>query len=166
MGELMAAPRIIAEVHDYQGLVCALRARINELAVRAEDIDALAGLPQRYCSKLLCPRAVRNLGKTSLGLLLATLGLKLQVVLDEGGVFQQVRSRLVSVKRTNRLMQTEGKRRQRRGFRFDGVTGRLARARGVLMLSRRRRRWIARNAARCRWSRNGASQRSEAPPVR
>jgi hypothetical protein len=96
---LMAAPRILAEVRDYQGLVAALRARIVELGTRCEDIDSVSGLPLRYTSKLVCARPVRNLGKVSLGLLLSTLGLKLQVCLDESGLFEQIRPRLIAGKR-------------------------------------------------------------------
>jgi hypothetical protein len=35
-----------------------------------DEIDALAGLPLRYTSKLLCDNSVKNLGRISMGPLL------------------------------------------------------------------------------------------------
>ncbi|PJG56628.1 hypothetical protein CVM73_03505 [Bradyrhizobium forestalis] len=64
-------------------LVEALRQRRDDLDVSNETIDAIAGFPERYTSKLLAPRAPRNLSYNSLGLILGALGVALQVVEDE-----------------------------------------------------------------------------------
>jgi len=63
-------------------LVEALRERRDTLDISNETIDAIAGFPERYTSKLLAPRAPRNLSYNSLGQILGALGVALQVVED------------------------------------------------------------------------------------
>lgn len=63
-------------------LVEALRQRRDDLDVSNETIDAIAGFPERYASKLLAPRAPRNLSYHSLGQILGALGVALLVVED------------------------------------------------------------------------------------
>jgi hypothetical protein len=86
--------RILATVVDYAGLVAALRSWVHELGTTFECIDHVAGLPTRYCAKLLGPVPVRGLNKTSMGPLLATLGLRLSVIVDEPQL-ERIRRRLL-----------------------------------------------------------------------
>jgi hypothetical protein len=78
------ARRVLAQVTDYAGLVGALRARCAELNLTFDVLDEIAGLADRYSSKLLTPaiKPSRTLGKMSLGAVLGALGLKLIVVED------------------------------------------------------------------------------------
>jgi hypothetical protein len=73
----------LAIVTDYLGLVTALRRRIVELGTGMESVDAVAGLPARYTSKLLSRNHRTSLGQTSMGPILGALGLKLAVLPDD-----------------------------------------------------------------------------------
>jgi hypothetical protein len=73
----------LAIVTDYLGLVTALRRRIVELGTGMESVDAVAGLPARYTSKLLSRNYKTSLGQTSMGPILGALGLKLAVLPDD-----------------------------------------------------------------------------------
>ena len=84
----------LAEITDYDTLVVALRARADQLEVSRETISDLAGLPDRYASKLLSLRHVRRIGLESLGPMLSALGLKLIVVEDQAAL-KRCGSRLV-----------------------------------------------------------------------
>jgi hypothetical protein len=76
--------RVLAQVTDYAGLITALRARVDELNLTFDTLDEVAGLSDRYSSKLLTPaiKPSRTLGKMSLGAVLGALGLRLIVVED------------------------------------------------------------------------------------
>jgi hypothetical protein len=78
----MIEERALATVTDYDEMIGALRARMAELRVTNETIGAIAGLAGGYVGKLLAPSRIKNLGPTSLGLMLQSLGLKLIVVED------------------------------------------------------------------------------------
>jgi hypothetical protein len=84
----------IAEIVNYDGLVLALRERANALDVSRETISEVAGLPDRYASKLLSLRHVRRIGLDSQGPLLNTLGVRLVLVEDPSAI-ERNRSRLV-----------------------------------------------------------------------
>jgi hypothetical protein len=71
-----------APIRSMAELVNALRARRDELDISHETIDAIAGLQSGYASKLLAPRAPRNIGYMSLGDIMGALGIGLQVVED------------------------------------------------------------------------------------
>ena len=47
------APRVIAEVRDYEDLLLALRARAEEINASREEIDRITGWADGYCAKLL-----------------------------------------------------------------------------------------------------------------
>jgi hypothetical protein len=72
----------LAEVTDYAGLITALRVRARDqrIALGSHDIACVAGLPDRYITKLLAPQPTRRLGMVSLGSVLAVLGVKLVLV--------------------------------------------------------------------------------------
>ena len=64
-----------------------------QLGTTFECLDDLSGLPSRYVGKLLAPAPVRGLSRHSMGPLLASLGLRLNVVVDEQAL-QKIRHRL------------------------------------------------------------------------
>ena len=137
-----------AEVRDYSELIFALKQRMHELGVTMETLDDIAGLPTRYASKLFAPRAMKTLGKISLGPLIGALGLKL-IVTEDAEQLALVRSRLT--KRRSAPAATPSMTPSIDDFfRRIGALGGHAR---VLALSPYRRRQIARMAARARWSR-------------
>jgi hypothetical protein len=63
-------------------LIEAIRARRDELGITHETIDAIAGLPSGYCSKLLAPEPMKRLGKISIPAMLGALGVALVLVED------------------------------------------------------------------------------------
>lgn len=75
--------RRLGEVKDYDGMIAAIRARMTEIGVTNETMDALTGLQSGYVGKLLAPTRIKNLGPQSFGLMLQSLGLKLIVVVDD-----------------------------------------------------------------------------------
>jgi hypothetical protein len=76
-------PRIVASFDSYEGMLEAIRARVNELQIQGERFDDYAGLPTGYLSKLIGARPVRRLGMVSFAPVLAGLGLKCQFVEDQ-----------------------------------------------------------------------------------
>jgi len=74
------------EIRQYSDLILVLRTRADELQLSRETIDAIAGLPERYASKVLSLRGVRRIGMQTLGPLLAALGMKLIAVEDEAAM--------------------------------------------------------------------------------
>jgi hypothetical protein len=75
--------RQLAEASDYDGLVAAIRMRVEELQISRETINEVAGLPAGYSGKILGLKQRRRLGMISLGPILGALGIKLVVVEDE-----------------------------------------------------------------------------------
>jgi hypothetical protein len=81
-------------VRSYDELHWILRARATELQITRETIDAVSGLQSGYSAKLLAPVPIKSLGKTSMGLMLQTLGVVLIAVEDQEAL-SRLRSRLV-----------------------------------------------------------------------
>jgi len=154
-GGLMGEP--LAEIRTYDELVTALRARVGQLGVACESIDATAGLASRYTCKLLAPVPVREFGRCSLGPLLQCLGVKLILALDDEAAFAKIRSRLVPVKHAGSAMQAMRKPLRRRYFFEEPGAAALARARQLLLQGPYKRKRIARAAAKSRW-RNGVGR--------
>jgi hypothetical protein len=82
MAEIAAQPRILGEVTEYSDLVEVLRQRSTELEISREGLDGIAGLQSGYAAKLLSHSGAKGLGRMSLGAVLASLGLRLQVIED------------------------------------------------------------------------------------
>jgi hypothetical protein len=84
----------LAEVRGWRDLHAALRARAEQLDVPRETLDALTGLPNGYCAKILAPVPIRNLGRISFDAMLAVLGLKL-IVTEDPEAMEKIGPRLV-----------------------------------------------------------------------
>jgi len=166
-GEPVASAEVFGEARSYTELIGIFRHRVAALGCTCETVDAVAGLPLRYTAKLLSPRMVRSVGRASLGPLLATLGLRLFVAADTSGDFEQrIRPRLTLSRHAGgRLLASVKHGRRRLSGKEASEYFRLLRAKQLVLQQPRVRRRIAKIAARARW-RNGASRRSEAPPVR
>jgi len=139
-------PRVIASFDSYEGMLEALRARVNELNVNGERFDEFAGLPRGYLSKLTGVRPIRRLGMQSFEPLLSALGLKCLFVVDEAAT-QRLRDRVPPrnssfVRGTPRIVLTV------RFFQKIGRRG--AQARIDNSTEQQRRKW-ARRAAIARW---------------
>jgi hypothetical protein len=68
------APAGVVLVHDEADLLAAIRARLDELETTYAGLDAAAGLPDRFASKLLCDPPMRRISSMTLWLILPALG--------------------------------------------------------------------------------------------
>lgn len=64
-------------------LIEALKQRARELNIAYGTIDEVAGLPDRYTSKLFAPTPIKNLGPMSFGAVLGALGVTVVLVEDQ-----------------------------------------------------------------------------------
>jgi len=143
----MIEARQIAVVRDYDALMDALRARRDELKVTHAVIDDVSGVQPGYASKLLADPPIKGFGRVSLGPILGALGLQLIVVVDPEG-FRRVRSRLDERIRPKKMLAIAS---------IPWLINRLNASdmakKRAKKLSRPRRKQIASNAAKKRWSR-------------
>jgi hypothetical protein len=137
MPVLAEQTRVIGEFTDYNGLINAVRARVNELAINGERFDEYAGLPRGYLSKLIGVNPARSIGKTSLGPLCCALGIKCIIVEDEAAT-ARLKSRL-----------------QPRNNSFSRTTC------TSLIITDRKWRQIQKIGRQARWKRLTKTQRSE-----
>lgn len=153
-GDSFCAPPL-AVIRDYNSLHEALRARANSLQVTRLGMDEVAGLPNGYCGKLLSPE-VRTIGRCSLGPLLTTLGCMLVLTEDAEAL-----SRFAARVEKRRAHANGGMLTKRTphftGFRGDSSWGKSMRNLGLLSIGPRRRKRIARNAAKARWAKHRAN---------
>ncbi|OPH83036.1 hypothetical protein B2M20_08570 [Nitrobacter vulgaris] len=68
-------------IRSTEDLVAAWRARIRELGITHQTVDAIAGWADGYCSKLMC--GMKKPGGLSISLMNAALGLGFVAVVDE-----------------------------------------------------------------------------------
>jgi len=151
--------RRLAVVHDYAGLMDALRSRVRELNTTLAAVDELAGLQGNYTSKLLAPVPIRAIGPVSLGPLLQSLGLAL-VVVEDLKALKRVEARLTKRRRPARnasddrhSVLTTKKPRKRPRFPNGPEFASFMNARRTLKLDPSQRSAIARKAAQARWAR-------------
>jgi hypothetical protein len=129
--------RIIAEFADYNGLLTAIRSRVNELQVNGERFDEYAGLPRGYLSKLVGANPIRSIGRTSMGPVFGALGIRCIIVEDEAAT-ARLKSRL-----------------QPRNNSFSRATY------TSLIITDRKWRQIQKIGRQARWKRLTKTQRSE-----
>lgn len=144
--------RHLGEVRTYNDLHLILRARSDELGITRLTLDEAAGLTPGHASKILAPQPIKRLGDATFPLMLGALGLKLIVVEDEQAL-ARIAPKLVKRERPIAMLAVgvgHGKH-QIQSLRFlkkiaaSGGHGRAAK------LSARKRKQIAKNAARARW---------------
>lgn len=160
---------VIAEVRTYDDFHLALRARAEALCASRQSIDAVAGLPAGYASKLLSPDQIRSVGKESFGPLMGALGVKLLMVEDpESARFvAQLEQRAEWAVRGRASMDAKSHAEYGRAARFEikqrmTELGRRASKKGgkarASSLTPRQRRMIAVKAVRARWRKRRASK--------
>jgi hypothetical protein len=82
MADAPIEPRLIGEAADFGTLQQILRDRAEELGCSRERLDDISGVQPGYSAKVLGPIPAKTLGRTSLGLILGGLALKLRVIED------------------------------------------------------------------------------------
>jgi hypothetical protein len=90
--------RELGEVYQYHDLVEILCRRADELNVSRETIDEIAGLPDRYSSKLLTRLPARMFGRTSFGAIIGALAVKI-IVVEDPEALEKLKPRLAKFKR-------------------------------------------------------------------
>ena len=73
-------------IESYAELVQALRARICELGIVLGTVEAVAGLPERYASKLLSEQPTKHMTTLLLFPVLASLGLRMKLEPDDKAI--------------------------------------------------------------------------------
>jgi hypothetical protein len=94
MSVAMSGQRPIAIVKDYDHLRAAARARMAQLQITFETLDAVSGVQSGYSAKILGPKPSRNFGPMSLSTIFSALGMKL-VAVEDPEALAQIRHRLV-----------------------------------------------------------------------
>jgi hypothetical protein len=143
-------------VTSIEELLAALRARRDEIGITNESIDSIAGLPDRYASKLLSPDPSRSFGEMSLGSILGALGLGIATVVihEDPEQTARVSHRWTQRKRPHyrlgkpRIGEALIERAKPAVLRDLSKLGNSARQ---AMLPAKQRSAIARKAARARW---------------
>lgn len=144
----------LAVVRRYEDLCAGFRARIDQLNATFADIDELAGMADRHTSKLLSPSQIRRFGLKSLNKMMKHLKVELWMMPIPGELPRITpRSRpaavlAVNVGRGKHLLMSK------RFLRKIAGRGGDMRAHN---LTPRRRRTIARKAARARWAKSRAA---------
>lgn len=72
-----------APIRSMPELISALRTRAQTLGLAYGTVDAIAGLPDRYTSKLFAPVPIKNLGPISFEAILGALGVTVILVEDQ-----------------------------------------------------------------------------------
>jgi hypothetical protein len=155
------APRVVATAANYLELVAGFRARLADLEISYEVLDSIAGWTETYGSKLLAEEPARFFGPMSLDAILGATGLKIALINDP--------ERLEKIKQHRDFVKR--KARARAVGEHAYVAHRITRAflkeigsKGGLVtrekLSARRRKAIARNAARAKAAKLSPEERS------
>jgi len=147
----MLDERALATVRDYDGMIAAIRARMLEIGVTNETVDALTGLAGGYVGKLLAPSRIRNLGPHSLGAMLQSLGLKL-IVVEDAETSKKMRPRWTQRKKAPPVV-AMARIAPRATWLFTPRSGRKAAKARAEKLSPDMRRAIGLNAINTRWRR-------------
>jgi hypothetical protein len=69
-------------IRSYDDLIVVARARMTELLITYETLDAVSGVQPGYAAKLLCPGRLKTFGPMSFCAIMGALGIKLIAVED------------------------------------------------------------------------------------
>lgn len=147
-------------------LVQALRDARDERGVTHENLDAIAGVPGGYTSKVLAPSPIRHVGYKSLGDIMGALG-KALVMVDDPEAIAKVQRRWVKRKRPQKLDAgkqdaapslasvvsiSERMKEIRKLVKRESLSN--AGKRRLKTMKKRARQRVASHAARMRWSKS------------
>jgi hypothetical protein len=150
--------RIIAECRDYLSFIQGLRARLAELKMTYETLDVIAGWTDTYSTKLLAPEPTKHFGPMSFDAVLGSTAVKILLIEDPVALKRILNNRHYTKRKMPDLpsMRPVGKhghvvhRITHENMKQLSFLGNQAR---MLKLSPKRRRALARRAARVRWRR-------------
>lgn len=153
----MDQPHILGTAQNYTQYLKLVRARVAELGITHETLDAVAGLQSGYASKILCDPPMKNMGPFTMFMVMEALGMQV-ALLHDGEAYDRVKSRLVRRLRP----------RQLNGAKHTAITislgpdflrqiGRKGGRNRGKVLSRRQLKRIAKMGARARWAKVNAA---------
>jgi hypothetical protein len=148
--QLMPAPDGVLRVRDEAEFLNALRLRVDELEITYDTLDAIAGLPARFSSKLMA--RTRHVSPMVLWLLLGAVGYDLALI-HNADALARVKTRLVKRKYVPSKHTTliSVARRRMSPWLFTPERGRDAARVRLAKVKPERRSEIAKNAAQTRW---------------
>ena len=132
----------------------------DELRITNETIDAVAGLPNGYASKLLCEPPMQRMGALSLGLILGAMGYSIQLI-EDAEALARVKGRLKPRHPGRGPGRQPGERissRRRPPWLINAERSRQFADLRMAKLTAQQRSTIARNAAAARWKRCSRSR--------
>jgi hypothetical protein len=148
---MMLDERALATVTDYEEMIAAIRARMRELGITNETVDAITGLPAGYTGKLIAGNATKNMGRMSFGAILQALALRL-IVVEDAAAAEKMRPRWAQRKKAAPLV-AMARTPPRATWLFTPRSGRKAAKARAEKLSATERRAIGLNAITVRWRR-------------
>lgn len=90
--ERFSAPRIVAVIGDHNGLLEAIRRRIEELNLSHETVEHLAGLQSGYLSKVIADPPPKRMSPFTQFLILQALGLRVRLE-EDPELIEKIRGR-------------------------------------------------------------------------
>ena len=93
MRAMIEHPLALGTCRTADDLRAVMRQRVVELNISLDTVDHIAGLPTRYCAKVLGLTPTRGFGQFSLDGLLGALGLML-IVVEDAEALARVQRRL------------------------------------------------------------------------
>lgn len=156
--------KVLGTARSYGELHAAFRALADERRLTRQTIDAAAGFPSGYASKLLSTTQMKAFGRSSLGPLLAVLGAKI-VLVEDPETKARITDSLDKRERPNPVLRpgehgtatlptpaAMRKEALRDALRIAGRKGaKIGNAARMVKLTPAQRSRIARQAARARW---------------
>lgn len=93
----MDASQAIGTITSYDDLIAVARARMDQLQITFETLDAISGVQPGYSAKLLCPGHCKTFGPISFCAVMGALSMKL-IAVEDLEALSRVRDRLVKRK--------------------------------------------------------------------
>lgn len=149
-------------VKDYDGMKALIRARMAEIDITHETLEAM-GFAKGHVGKILAARQTKNLGPDSFNMFLEYLAIDLVAVVNEE---RAEKYRPYWAKREKPLPMLSMDSIPRANWLFTPRSGRRARRAYVEKLTPVERSKIARGAARARWKEQRRKRRERADRAR
>jgi hypothetical protein len=147
---------VVDAANGYDGLIEIMRRHIAEQGVAMwgieQSIDAVAGLPDRYTSKLMAKPAIKKFGPISLGPFLGATGLRLYVAFVDKEAIKRLKKRQPGGSKIDPDAEPNAEPAAKRN-------GRKGRAKYLFFSAASQRSMTARIAACARWQKHRERER-------
>lgn len=156
--------KVLGQWTSIDDLVQIMRKRADDLNVTRLGIDEGAGLPSGYAGKVLSPKGSRSMGVRTMELMIVALGMTM-VAVENAEATQRYANRLERRKCNNHannvVLTTKSLGKWRDGaFKGNPELARRLRAHGVICTPAKKRKKIAKHAAKVRWAKHRAAHKA------